>query len=178
MLMDELGRVIGSQPKRVTHHAHTPLHLGFSCYVVNPTGHLLLTRRAVNKRSFGGVWTNTVCGHPAPGEAAVDAVIRRASYELGMTLRGVAEALPDFRYRAEQGGVVENEWCPVFIASSNDEPTHHPDEVAESRWSTWAEFLAETRRRPAVWSPWCREQAEQLDRDGMFVDIAGRLRAG
>lgn len=173
VLLDEQRRSIGAVPKVGVHHADTPLHLGFSCYVLDPAGRLLVTQRALDKRSFGGVWTNTFCGHPAPGEDPADAVRRRADFELGITVREVTLALPDFRYRAEQDGVVENEWCPVFLAVTDDEPTPEPDEVAELRWTTWEQLQAELAEDPGPWSPWCREQAPLLA--GLVEDFRARL---
>ena len=77
------------------HHASTPLHLAFSCYVLDESGRLLVTRRALSKATFPGVWTNTCCGHPAPGEAIEDAVVRRVGQELGITLHDLRLVLPD-----------------------------------------------------------------------------------
>lgn len=177
MLLDEAGAPTGTLPKRLTHHAHTPLHLGFSCYLFDPRGRLLVTRRAVAKPSFGGVWTNTVCGHPGPAEALPDAVARRARLELGVGVRAVTVALPRFRYRAEQDGVVENEWCPVYLAVTDDQPVPEPREVEEHRWTTWEQFLAEVRAEPATWSSWCREQSDQLDAAGLVTAFRDRVLA-
>ncbi len=173
VLLDEQRRSIGAVPKVGVHHAATPLHLGFSCYVLDPAGRVLVTQRALDKRSFGGVWTNAFCGHPAPGEDPADAVRRRADFELGITVREVTLALPDFRYRAEQDGVVENEWCPVFLAVTDDDPTPEPEEVAELRWTTWEQLQAELATDPEPWSPWCREQAPLLA--GLVEEFRARL---
>lgn len=175
VLLNEDGRPSGTLPKHLTHHGNTPLHLGFSCYVLDGAGRLLVTRRAVGKRTFGGFWTNTVCGHPGPGEPHADAVARRARHELGLGVARVEVVLPRFRYRAVQGGVVENEWCPVYLAVTAGEPVRHPGEVEEHRWTTWEQFLTESRSRPELWSPWCREQAELLDAAGLVLDYRARL---
>ena len=37
-------------------------------------------------------------------------------------------------------GVVENELCPVFTATSADEVRADPAEVEEHRWEPWSEF--------------------------------------
>lgn len=178
VLLDEERRQIGTQPKRLTHHADTPLHLGFSCYLFDPAGRLLVTRRAVAKPSFGGVWTNSACGHPAPGEAHTDAVARRARFELGVAVHDVELVLPDFRYRAEQNGVVENEWCPVFLAVTDESPAPDPSEVEEHAWTSWEQFLLHQRAEPARWSPWCREQATQLAPTGLVERYRARMLAG
>ncbi|MGI8722954.1 MAG: isopentenyl-diphosphate Delta-isomerase, partial [Geodermatophilaceae bacterium] len=96
MLLDEQRRPIGSQLKSEVHHADTPLHLAFSAHVVDDGGDMLLTRRAVTKRTWPGVWTNACCGHPGPGEALPDAVARRLSSELGLVADSLALAIPDF----------------------------------------------------------------------------------
>jgi len=158
--------------KADVHTADTPLHLGFSCWAFDPQGRLLVTRRAATKRSFGGLWTNTVCGHPAPGEPHVDAVHRRARFELGLELQDVALALPDFRYRAEHDGLVENEVCPVFLARTDGEPDPRPDEVdGLQRW-TWSQLRAAQAEDPASLSPWCREQAPLLEALPLLQDYA------
>ena len=84
VLLDEQGEAIGTTPKRGVHHADTPLHLAFSCYLFDDTGRLLMTRRALHKPTWPGAWTNSVCGHPAPGEPIEDAVRRRVLDEVGV----------------------------------------------------------------------------------------------
>ena len=68
-----------------------------------------------------GVVTNTVCGHPRPGEDLAEAVRRRARSELGVEVRDLRLVLPDFRYRAVMNGLVEHELCPVFVGFVDDD---------------------------------------------------------
>ena len=100
MLVDEAGRPAGTMPKADVHGPDTPLHLAFSVYLFDAEGHLLVTRRALGKRTWPGVWTNSCCGHPLPGEPSAQAAARRLREELGVRLVHSAGALPDFRYRA------------------------------------------------------------------------------
>lgn len=163
VLLDEAGRAAGRADKARVHHAATPLHLAFSCYVFDGDDRLVLTRRARTKRTFPGVWTNSFCGHPAPGEPLARAVRRRAEQELGLVLDDLRLVLPGFAYRAEQDGVVENELCPVFVARAQGEPAPDPGEVEEVRRVPWSQFADAVRddRWPGV-SPWTREQVPAL----------------
>lgn len=167
VLLDEDGRAIGTQDKVSVHHADTPLHLAFSCYLFDAEGRVLVTRRALHKRTFPGVWTNACCGHPGPGEGLADAVRRRVGQELGLELTDLRLVLPAFRYRAEQDGVVENEMCPVFTARVTDPGTLRadPDEVADAVWEPWTTFRDEVLAGTREVSHWCREQVRQLPAD-------------
>jgi isopentenyl-diphosphate Delta-isomerase len=166
VLLDEQGEAIGTTPKRSVHHADTPLHLAFSCYLFDDTGRLLMTRRALHKPTWPGAWTNSVCGHPAPGEPIEDAVRRRVLDEVGVRTQGVRLMLPGFRYRAVMpNGVVENEMCPVFVASTSDDLAPNPDEVDDATWVDWSLFRAGVLDGSREISPWCREQVELLPED-------------
>ena len=88
------------QTPYAAHTADTRLHLAFSSWLFNAKGQLLVTRRALSKKAWPGVWTNSVCGHPQLGESNEDAVIRRCRYELGVEITPPESIYPDFRYRA------------------------------------------------------------------------------
>jgi isopentenyl-diphosphate delta-isomerase len=177
VLLDEDGRAVGTADKAEVHHADTPLHLAFSCYLFDDVGHVLVTRRALHKKTFAGVWTNACCGHPAPGEAFEDAVRRRVGQELGTEVLDLRLLLPAFRYRAEQDGIVENEMCPVLAARvPGERPDVHPDaeEVAEAVWEPWASFRAGVLDGSREVSVWCREQVRQLPEDPASAPAASR----
>lgn len=167
VLLDEHGAAMGTAAKEGIHSAHTPLHLAFSCYVSNSAGDLLVTRRALGKRSWPGVWTNAFCGHPAPGEAVEDAVVRHAKSELGLHLDPAADRLvlelADFRYRAvDASGIVENEVCPVYTVVTDALPVPNPDEVVETAWVDPLALAAAIDATPWAFSPWLVLQAQQL----------------
>lgn len=163
VLLDESGNSIGSAFKSDIHTAHTPLHLAFSCYVLNSRGEVLVTRRALAKKTWPGVWTNSFCGHPAPHEDVIGALSRRGFEELGVTVGNVVNALPDFRYRAvDASGVVENELCPVFTATSSEELAPNPDEVAEWAWVEPSRLIESVRATPFAFSPWLVGQLPEL----------------
>ena len=149
------GTPIGSADKSVVHGSDTPLHLAFSCHIIGNDGRFLVTRRALGKLAFPGVWTNAVCGHPAPGEAMETAVHRRARFELGLELGELELVLPDFRYRAaDASGTVENEICPVYVARVEVDPTPDAREVVEWVWVEQELLRSAVRGTPFVFSPW------------------------
>lgn len=162
VLLDESGNASGRHEKGTAHHAETPLHLAFSCYVFDSRGRFLVSRRASVKKTWPNIWTNSVCGHPQEGETLHQAVARRAEYELGLRLTDIRLVLPDFRYRAELDGVVENEMCPVFTAVAADEPRPNPAEVGAVRWVPWTEFIGAALAEDSIYSPWCRLQIRRL----------------
>lgn len=163
VLLDAQGRPSGYVPKGIVHGPGTPLHLAISCYVVDGLGRLLLTRRAITKRTFPGVWTNACCGHPRPEEPLEHAVRRHLFDELRLTPARLALALPDFAYRAAmENGCVEHELCPVFIAEVDAEPVPDPQEADDFVWLTWAELCARADDAGSDLSPWSRTQISRL----------------
>jgi isopentenyl-diphosphate Delta-isomerase len=154
-LVDEDGTPIGVADKLAVHGVDTPLHLAFSCHVLNAAGEVLVTRRALSKLTWPGVWTNSFCGHPAPNEPMEIALARRAELELGITLSNLEVVLPDFRYRAvDASGIVENEVCPVYRATTPDAVRPNPDEVAEFEWVTLPALRRSVESTPFAFSPW------------------------
>ena len=163
VLLDHEGRPIGSALKSTVHTESTPLHLAFSCHLFDDEGRMLVTRRALGKMAWPGVWTNSCCGHPAPGERLESAVARRLMQELGTTADDVRLVLPDFAYRAvDASGIVEHERCPVFVGRIAGPLEPDPLEVADWRWVEPDRLVAGIRATPWAFSPWLVLQAEQL----------------
>ena len=160
-LLDDAGNEIGTADKALVHTTDTPLHLAFSCHLLDAQGRTLLTRRALSKLTWPGVWTNSFCGHPAPGESFEDAIIRRAAMELNITVTGIALALPNFRYRAvDASGIVEHEICPVYTAIYEGDGAiePNPDEICDWAWSDVVDVEEAVSATPFAFSPWLVEQ--------------------
>ena len=162
VLLDEAGHRTGTARKAEVHTDRTPLHLAFSCYLFDESGRLLLTRRALHKRTWPGVWTNSFCGHPGPDEDLGVAVQRRGRQELGVDVEPVL-VLPAFRYQAVMpDGTRENELCPVYVARTAGAVAPDPDEVAATAWADWPTFSAAVLAGEREVSPWCRTQVTDL----------------
>ena len=163
VLLDADDRPIGTAPKASVHGADTARHLAFSCHVFDDHGRILVTRRALVKQAWPGVWSNSFCGHPAPAETLVHAIRRRGEFELGLELRDIRPVLPFFHYRAtDASGVVENELCPVYTAVTDSRPEPHPGEVMDLAWVAPEELAAAVRNAPWAFSPWFVLQARLL----------------
>lgn len=168
VLVDDENNVIGRAGKRATHHSHTPLHRGFSVFLFDSKGRTLLQQRAFSKQTWPGVWSNSCCGHPAPGETVEAAAARRLEFELGLAGVELTCILPDFRYRAEKDGVVENEICPVFIGFTDADANPNPEEVASTRWIDWREFAASVDDPTSEISPWAAIEIRELLASELF----------
>ncbi|MGC8863457.1 MAG: isopentenyl-diphosphate Delta-isomerase [Armatimonadota bacterium] len=170
VLVDENDNPIGTAPKSSVHSSDTPSHRGFSLFVFNHRGELLLQERSPAKLTWPGQWSNSCCGHPGPGEHVKDAARRRAAYELGIDLDELHEIIPDYRYRAHMNGVVENEICPVLVGFTSQEPRPNAREVSATTWVKWDSFL-ERARSGESFTPWCIEEAEQLEKAPKFRQL-------
>ncbi|MGB3761633.1 MAG: isopentenyl-diphosphate Delta-isomerase [Ornithinimicrobium sp.] len=166
VLVDDDGLEIGTAPRGEVHTTQTVLHRAFSVYLFDARGRTLITRRALGKVAWPGVWSNGCCGHPRPGESTPEAIARRVGEELGVQVHDVTVLLPDFRYRAvDASGIVEHEICPVYSARVDQEPSPDPDEVMDYAWVPWADAVDALTRAPAVFSPWMGLQVPLLGRD-------------
>src|ERR1700761_5488546 len=83
ILVSKDDTVIGTMDK-LTAHETGELHRAFSVFIFNSKGELLLQQRSYDKYHSGGLWTNTCCSHPKPGEETLAAAHRRIKEEMGM----------------------------------------------------------------------------------------------
>jgi isopentenyl-diphosphate Delta-isomerase len=160
VLVDRADRAIGASSKLVAHQ-RGQLHRAFSVLVLNTDGNLLLQRRAATKYHSGGLWSNTCCGHPRPGEVTVAAASRRLAEELNVPCR--LSRLFSFRYRAElPGGMREHELDHVFVGQSDIHPVPDPAEVSEWRYAPLAALRSEMASTPTRFTVWFHILVRQL----------------
>ncbi|MCR8579380.1 isopentenyl-diphosphate Delta-isomerase [Streptomyces libani] len=152
-LVDEDGTTIGTAEKLAAHQPPGQLHRAFSVFLFDEKGRLLLQRRALGKYHSPGVWSNTCCGHPYPGEAPFAAAARRTAEELGLAPSLLAEAgTVRYNHPDPASGLVEQEYNHLFVGLVRAEPAPDPEEIGETAFVT-PEELAE-RHAEAPFSAW------------------------
>jgi isopentenyl-diphosphate delta-isomerase len=134
-------------------HKQAVLHRAFSVFLFNPQGKMLLQQRALTKYHSAGLWTNTCCSHPRPGETLDDAVTRRLMEEMGITAK-VSKAF-DFIYQAElPDHLNEHEFDHVFIGNYDDEVRPNHLEVANFVYQSIEEVAANLQSHPEKYTVW------------------------
>ncbi|MBP9738337.1 isopentenyl-diphosphate Delta-isomerase [Candidatus Saccharibacteria bacterium] len=164
VLLDDNGNEVGASEKFSAHHANTPLHKAFSCYIFNKQGELLVTKRADSKKVWPGVWTNSACGHPGPGETDTDAIHRRVMYELGMSIDRPVCIVAKYRYKTPLfNGIIEHEECPIYRAQVIGEFQPNPSEVCDYKWINWGQYVQELEHDQVdVYSWWSKDQLKHV----------------
>jgi isopentenyl-diphosphate delta-isomerase len=152
-LVDELGNTVGTAEKLSAHQAPGKLHRAFSVFLFDEQGRLLLQRRALGKYHSPGVWSNTCCGHPYPGEAPFAAAARRTHEELGISPSLLAEAgTVRYNHPDPASGLVEQEFNHLFVGMAQAPPAPDPDEVGETVFVTPGELTK--RHEEGPFSAW------------------------
>lgn len=161
ILVDESDRETGVMPKLEAHRTGA-LHRAVSVFLTDGHGDVLLQQRAANKYHSPGLWSNTCCGHPRPGEDVQAAGSRRLLEEMGVVC--ALEPAGTFLYRAELAdGLCEHEIDHVFVGRSHARPHPDPYEVGAWRWVPLAELESELAANPAAYTAWV-EQALRVAR--------------
>lgn len=154
ILVDAEDRPVGTAPK-LEAHRRALMHRAFSVIVLDAAGRLLLQRRARGKYHSPGLWSNSCCGHPRPGEELAAAAGRRLREEMGFTC-----ALTPFgrlHYAvAFDNGLSENEVVTLFAGRHDGPIPFDPAEVGEVAWVDLPDLLAGVAARPEDYTYWFR----------------------
>jgi isopentenyl-diphosphate delta-isomerase len=143
-------------------HRKALLHRALSVFIINSAGEWILQRRALNKYHSNGLWTNTCCSHPYPGESCPEAAIRRLEEEMGM--RSELKEVFQFTYKEKlDNNLWEHELDHVFIGISDDQPVINRFEVMDWRAVPFNAIAQEINNNPASFTTWFRYIYQQVN---------------
>lgn len=152
VLVTENDEQIGTAEKLLAHQRNL-LHRAFSIFIHNGNGEVLLQKRALTKYHSGGLWTNTCCSHPRPGEDLVAAGKRRLQEEMGFSSELVAKFF--FVYQADlDNNLSEHELDHVLVGEFNGQFAPNPEEASEVKWITIQELITDVTENPNNYTIW------------------------
>jgi len=161
ILVDTHDTPVG-QMEKMEAHLQGKLHRALSIIVFNSKGELLLQQRAFSKYHTPGLWSNTACSHPRPGEDSLEAANRRLQEEMGFTTR-LMESF-DFVYKAHfDNGLIEHEFDHVFFGTFDGDPVVNPDEAHDFKWVKPLWLLEDMRSTPESYTVWFRIIMEKIE---------------
>ncbi len=152
ILVDENDVPMGTMEKLEAHKKGV-LHRAYSIFIFNSKGELLLQKRALNKYHSGGLWTNTCCSHPKPGEAMDEAVHKRLKEEMGFDC-GLKESF-QFIYKTQlDNELTEYELDHVFIGYYDGVPIVDTNEATEWKYETSKYIIEDMHQNPEQYTVW------------------------
>jgi len=138
ILVDENDRQIGVMEKLLAHQKGL-LHRAFSIFIINSQQQLLLQKRALSKYHSPGLWTNSCCSHPAPGETTLNAARKRLAEEMGFNCALIE--IDAFKYRTDfDNGLIEHEYDHILTGTYDGYIVVNPKEVADYKWISFEEI--------------------------------------
>ena len=160
ILVDVNDRSIGKMEKLEAHKLGA-LHRAFSVFIFNKKNELLLQQRAFTKYHSAGLWTNTCCSHPRPGENTSNAAKRRLLEEMG--IETLLEHKTHFIYKtAFDNNLTEHEFDHVFVGVSDSKPRINKEEVNTYRYLSINSVKEEIKNHPDKFTSWFKIAVEKL----------------
>jgi isopentenyl-diphosphate delta-isomerase len=152
-------------------HRDGRLHRAISVFLFDSEGRWLLQQRHPDKYHSGGLWSNTCCSHPAPGESTEQAAQRRLMEEMGVLCP--LEKVFSFVYRHQfDNGLIEHEFDHVFAGRFEGAPNPNRLEAQAWRWVDGDALAGELRAHPEHFTYWFRAThdvvVELLESDRLF----------
>jgi isopentenyl-diphosphate delta-isomerase len=152
VLVDEFDNEIGCMEKMEAHRSES-LHRAFSVFLFDSKGRMLLQQRAMNKYHSPGLWTNTCCSHPMPGESVQAAANRRLMEEMGIQT-SLTMAF-NFIYKAKlDQGLTEHELDYVLIGKFDGEVYPNSLEVSDYLYEEIEQIKEHLKNKPEQYTVW------------------------
>ncbi|MFN5183634.1 MAG: isopentenyl-diphosphate Delta-isomerase [Bacteroidota bacterium] len=152
ILVDNNDFELGTMEK-IEAHEKGLLHRAISVFIFNSDGKMLLQRRAKHKYHSGGLWTNTCCSHPYPGEKIMNAAKRRLKEEMGMECELTSAFSFIYKVNLDKG-MTEHELDHVFIGTTNSTPEINREEVEDFKYLSIEETEKLIRSNPEDFTEW------------------------
>ncbi|MCW5910680.1 MAG: isopentenyl-diphosphate Delta-isomerase [Cyclobacteriaceae bacterium] len=167
ILVDAQDRETGTMEKLEAHRRGL-LHRAFSILIFNREGELMLQQRSLNKYHSGGLWTNTCCSHPRPGETAIEAGKRKLAQEMGFDCD--LSYSHKFIYKVElDNDLIEHEWDHVLVGFYDADPIPNREEVMDWKFVTLPEVREDIRQNPHLYTRWFKLILAQPEFDQLKV---------
>lgn len=152
ILVSPTDRQTGHAPKMQVHRLGLR-HRAFSVFIFDRNGRLLLQQRALGKYHSAGLWTNTCCGHPRPGERTVAAAQRRLREEMGLTCKLIKVSTLLY-HEPVTDDLIEHEYDHIFAGICDTDPVANPDEALSWQWLALSQILAAINAAPLTFTAW------------------------
>jgi isopentenyl-diphosphate delta-isomerase len=152
ILVNEADEAIGAMEK-IEAHQKALLHRAISVFVFNKNGELLLQQRALEKYHSAGLWTNTCCSHPEPGEETLAAAERRLKEEMGF--KTPLRHAFTFTYLSDfDNGLTEHEVDHVFTGFYDGSIIPNSEEVAAFKFISMDQLQQLIKNDPQEFTTW------------------------
>jgi isopentenyl-diphosphate Delta-isomerase len=152
ILVDEQDNFTGTMEKMEAHRKGV-LHRAFSVLIFNSRGEILLQKRSHTKYHSGGLWTNTCCSHPLPGEGIEQAARRRLNQEMGIDVQ--PKFIYKFIYRTNlDQDLIENEMDHVLLGTYDGIPAVNTDEVEDWKFISLDDLKNDIKINPEAYTYW------------------------
>lgn len=171
LLVDEQNNPVGTGEKMDVHRRGL-LHRAFSVLIYNGKREMLLQKRALSKYHCPGLWSNTCCSHPKPGEHLLMSAKRRLKEEMGIVVP-LKEMGVEFIYKIKLGDLTEYEYDHVLYGQYEGAPKPDPQEAGDWKWISFQELRDDMKTNPELYTPWLRLIVSQGDSNVESIVVQG-----
>ncbi len=130
LIVDEKDRIVGHRPRSEVDEKNLRYRVA-ALWLKNQKGESLLARRAYTKTHEPGRWGPAVSGTVPVGESYLDALLREAKEELGLSGLALKDGPKE---RIDGSHCCFNQWFTSTLDKPAEDIVIQREEVAEVKW--------------------------------------------